>query len=145
MGAELGKRHVQGFQAGLHDVVNRLIDLVFVERLRTVDEEFEQLCQVDGLRTHFQDPALTAGIDISVPRQFSKSSPNSSKPILICRLNSCTGNALRFVGQNRAAAGFSIHRQSGRAHPNYGGTLRRSSRTGTRLKPRHPIPASIIG
>ena len=70
MGAELGKRHVQGFQAGLHDVVNRLIDLVFIKRLRAVDKEFEQLRQVDGLRSHFQDPALTAGIDIAVSRQF---------------------------------------------------------------------------
>ena len=50
MGAELGKRHVQGFQAGLHDVVNRLIDLVFIKRLRTVDKELEQFRQVDGLR-----------------------------------------------------------------------------------------------
>ncbi len=39
MGAELGKRHVQGFQAGLHDVVNRLIDLVFIKRLRTAIAE----------------------------------------------------------------------------------------------------------
>ena len=70
MGAELGQRHIQGFQAGLHDVVNRLINFVFVERLRTVDKEFEQLRQVDGLRPRFQDPALTAGIDIAVSRQF---------------------------------------------------------------------------
>ena len=39
MGTELGQRHVQGFQAGLHDVVNRLIDLVFIKRLRTVDKK----------------------------------------------------------------------------------------------------------
>ena len=42
MGAELGKRHVQGFQAGLHNVVNCLIDLVFIKRLRTVDEDLVQ-------------------------------------------------------------------------------------------------------
>ena len=70
MATELGQRHVQGFQAGLHDVVNRLIDLVFIKRLRTVDKELEQFRQVDGLRPHFQDPALTAGIDIAVSRQL---------------------------------------------------------------------------
>ena len=70
MGTELGQRHVQGFQAGLHNVINRLIDLVFIKRLRTVDKEFEQLRHVDGLRPHFQDPALTAEIDLAVSRQF---------------------------------------------------------------------------
>ena len=58
MGAELGKRHVQGFQAGLHDVVNRLIDLVFVERLLAVDKEFEQFRQSRWIPPPFSRPSL---------------------------------------------------------------------------------------